>query len=751
MKRIWNNKLTYKFFLSYLAVVLLLFVSFFIYFSTLLKEFYISSLSKTLQQQARVVMRLVPPQTTGTLDAFLREISQDLGARVTVIDEDGTVLGDSDEPSALMENHGSRPEVLDAIGRGTGSSIRFSTTVGYDMLYQAVPQDQNGKKRIMRLALPLRDIDDVVSRLRSALFIGLVLLSTLGLAGAFFFSRRIGARVERMAEFSQEVARGSFPQNFFPDDGSDELHRLERNLNDMSLRIREKIGEIVTEKEKLDSILRCMIEGLLVIDTKGRLVLSNRQARTLFDLPPTRDIRGASFMEVSRHPEMKQLMEEVLANDLTSGTFSKEIFLDEKRWLRINAVSLRNGQEQLIGYVLVFHDITELKRLEAIRTDFVANVSHELRTPLTAIRGYVETLLRTPPSNPKDSEHFLEIVERHADRLTRLTDDLLTLSDLESGRVQLSVEPLEAKYLIQRVLEVFQDRAAKKGVELADFVAAGLARIFGDSDRLQQLLINLVDNALKNTPAGGRVEIHASGWTQSNGSEPRVQLTVVDTGPGIAEKDLPRLTERFYRVDKTRSRELGGTGLGLAIVKHIVQAHRGELKIESQLNRGTTVRVFLPAVAQATKHNVTLFLCTANSCRSQMAEGFARHLAPSGERVYSAGTAPKGIHALAIKVMQEVGIDISAQQSKGLESIPLDEIGRLVTLCGEAAESCPTMPKKVERIHWPLRDPALAQGSQQEIVQVFREVRDEIRDRVEKLLAPGATVPTDAPRKHRAA
>jgi len=222
---------------------------------------------------------------------------------------------------------------------------------------------------------------------------------------------------------------------------------------------------------------------------------------------------------------------------------------------------------------------------------------------------------------------------------------------------------------------------------------------------------------------------------QGNGATAQIEVSVTDTGPGISDKDLPRLTERFYRVDKARSRDLGGTGLGLAIVKHIAQAHKGELIIHSAVNKGTTVRVRLPAApSQGNVNKAILFLCTGNSCRSQMAEGFARELA-NGRQIYSAGTAPKEIHPLAIQVMKEAGVDISAQQSKPLAAIPLDQVKLLITLCGEAAESCPLLPGNVERAHWPLIDPAVAQGDEEQVLRVFRQVRDEIHARVQEIFS----------------
>jgi two-component system phosphate regulon sensor histidine kinase PhoR len=519
-----------------------------------------------------------------------------------VIAADGTVLGDSSEESRRMENHGSRPEVIGAFSKATGTTVRHSTTVGYDMLYAAVLQAEGGSKRIIRVAMPLTEIESVITSLRWTLFLGLLVVSALGLLGAYGFSRHLSRRIKRLVAFSEQAARGDLPQNFFPIRGHDEIHLLEQNLNEMSVKIRDNIDRIMTEKEKADSILRCMIEGVLVLNSKGSVLVINEQAEKMFHIPPGQNIHGASVLEISRHPEMRKILEEVLTFDFPNHRYSKEVELDDERWFRVNAVSLTDHKGTTLGLILVFHDISDIKRFETVRSDFVANVSHELRTPLTAIRGYVETLLHTPPADPKDSQHFLGIIDRHSERLSRLTEDLLTLSDLESGKVQVSRQPVDAGQLIQRVLEVFWDQAAKKNVELSQDVAPGLPPLLGDLDRLQQLFINLVDNAVKYTPAGGRVTIAAIECPANNGTDPRLQITVADTGPGISEKDLPRLTERFYRADKARSRDLGGTGLGLAIVKHIVQAHKGEIKIESVLRKGTTVSVLLPATQPPANH-----------------------------------------------------------------------------------------------------------------------------------------------------
>jgi two-component system phosphate regulon sensor histidine kinase PhoR len=737
MKRLWSNSLVFKFFLTYLAITLLLFAGFYLYSGSLIREFYVSSLGSRMEREARLLGRNLPfVSEVGSLDAGSRRLAADLGARITIIAADGQVLGDSAEPSETMENQGSRPELIDAFSQGTGSATRYSDTAGYDMLYRAFHQGDGQNSRVIVVAVPLNDIETVISSIQRALGVGLLAASALALLFAYVFSQRLSRRIKRIVDFSREVAKGSFPQNFFRRKRQDEIDLLEQHLNEMSVNIRDNIEQVIAEKEKVDSILRCMVEGVLVLDPKGQVLLINEQAAKMFPAGHDRDLRGASIVDLSRHPEMRRTMQEVIAFDFSRGLYSREIELEEGRWFRVNAVSLRSGKRTGLGSILVFHDITEIKRFESVRSDFVANVSHELRTPLTAIRGYVETLLRTPPSDPADTRHFLGIIERHSERLSRLTEDLLTLSDLESGKAQLTRQPLEVGHLVQRVLEVFFDQAARKNIKLKQVVDPGLPPVLGDLDRLQQLFINLVDNAVKYTPVGGQVRVSASSVPDVPDGESRIEISIADTGPGIPEKDLPRITERFYRVDKARSRDLGGTGLGLAIVKHIVQAHKGDLKIESGPQKGTTIRVSLPAAASEESHKTILFLCTGNSCRSQMAEGFARRQVANGTKIYSAGTDPKEIHPLAIEVMKEVGIDISQQESKDISAVPLDKVNLLITLCGDAAESCPTIPTQVERAHWPLPDPALAQGSAAEVLKIFRDVRDEIRARVEKLFAP---------------
>ena len=421
-----------------------------------------------------------------------------------------------------------------------------------------------------------------------------------GLLAAAVWFRRGRNRVNDMVAFCRKASLGTPTDKVLPVRRRDDLGALEESLNELAHTLTGRLQDMTAEREKLQSILSCMMEGVIVLDTNGEVILVNQMAQTMFNLPADSSVRRMSTVEVSRHPEMQALIHEVVEGDSGRNAHRRELTLGDDRWFAVNAARLEHSQQDLLGYVLVFHEVSEVKRLEQIRADFVANVSHEMRTPLTAIQGYAETLLHNPPSDPKLARQFLNVVTRHSERLGRLIDDLLALSDLEMGNANVRMQHVATKALLDRVLELFREQANKKLIRLSADTGTDTPDILGDEDRLQQLLINLVDNALKYTSDRGEVLVRAGFEPDPNGDgPPRVALSVSDTGCGIPERDLPRLTERFYRVDKARSRELGGTGLGLAIVKHITQAHGGYLKIESQPGKGTRVTIYLQCAAGA--------------------------------------------------------------------------------------------------------------------------------------------------------
>jgi two-component system phosphate regulon sensor histidine kinase PhoR len=423
-----------------------------------------------------------------------------------------------------------------------------------------------------------------------ALYLAVAAALPTGLAAAWGLARRWERRLERLARFAAQLEEGT-AMPFLAAERADLLGDVETGLGRMARGVFGTIAALNVERERLEAILRGMVEGVLVIDLAGTVVLMNARARELLGLPIETPWRGRSLVELSRDPGLADVVRELGAG---AAVTSRDVTLEASRglMLQVNAARLRAADDRPFGFVLVLHDVTELRRLEVIRRDFVANVSHELRTPLTAIKGYAETLLGSAGDDRETARRFLAVIDRHSERLGRLIDDLLTLSDLELGRTALRLGTVVVGSVIDDVLQILGAAAHRKGVQIAAEVAPDLPAAHADGDRLRQVLINLVDNGIKYTPPGGRVVVRARGAIGIQAG--MVEIAVQDSGVGVPAQDLPRLTERFFRVDKARSRELGGTGLGLAIVKHIVQAHGGFLQIASAMGQGTTVTTYVP-------------------------------------------------------------------------------------------------------------------------------------------------------------
>lgn len=462
----------------------------------------------------------------------------------------------------------------------------------------------------------------------AALVCGLAALGT-ALRQRTLFRRRLSA----LSAFLS-IPQDRVPPPALPVRKNDLLGTIEYQLSRLFITQSQHLQQLQDEKKELEALLHSMAEGIVVIDPHGNIVRCNPAALHLFGLDPTEDWRGRPFQEFSRHPVLHQLLSAESAEGVTQEI---EVESREPRQLAVSVLRLphsgeygasQESQPTTSGHVLSCHDLTPIKQLESIRADFVANVSHELRTPLTAIKGYAETLLTGALHDPEHATRFLTIIDRHSERLSRLIDDLLTLSNLELGQTELHRKELHIPELVQEAFDVLQEKALRGNITLSQHLPPALPPVRGDRDRLHQVLINLIDNAVKYTPAQGQVtvtaELHSAvesvEFVESiepkdpkdptdpkdakdpkpvldvtgNGAQDWLEIAIADTGCGIPEADIPRLTQRFYRVDKARSRELGGTGLGLAIVKHIVMAHNGALRIESKVNHGTTVRVALP-------------------------------------------------------------------------------------------------------------------------------------------------------------
>lgn len=587
----WKPRLVFYLLLPYLLTVPPLMAVGFVLARRALDAVTIEVAGATALQEARSIAERLPLDLPlEAMEPLCREEMRGSVTRLTVIAADGSVLCDTQADATGMVNHLRRPEVVAALRTGSGIARRVSATVHTGLLYSAVKVESDAGVRIVRVALPTEVLTDSYRRLDATVLVMILFSGVVALLPALYIARRIGRRLDRMVTFSRGVAAHDFSTRL-PTAHADELGALEANMNLMSEHLRTSFLDMHEETERVQGILRAMVEGVVVISPAGTVMLINRHAKTLFGLPPDVELQGQHLIEMCRDPGLQELLRETTTTG--SPQRRREIVLDDAGQCVAVSVSPLGDVEGPSGFVLVFHDITELKRLETIRRDFVANVSHELRTPLTAIRGYAETLRGGALADHARAGQFLEVIERHSERLGRLVDDLLVLSDLELGKTAFEQRSVTLPGLIDDVVDMLGEKAAQGTITIVKDVPGDLPPVQGDGDRLQQVLINLTDNAIKYTPAGGRVTIGAR--VRRKGSTAWVEVAVNDTGVGIPAQDLPRLTERFYRVDKARSRELGGTGLGLAIVKHIVQAHGGQLNISSELNRGTTVRFSIPA------------------------------------------------------------------------------------------------------------------------------------------------------------
>jgi len=572
-----------------------------LYLNHALEEFAVESLEarlasvgSVLHDEARAVLRdgAVPARAR----AFVTWAARPTGARVTLIAPDGRVLGESElgvDDLARIENHRERPEVKAALQGRLGRDLRRSATLEAPLLYVAQPVSEAGRViGVLRLALPLSAVTSSYATLHQVMLAGGVVALAVALGIGLFVAGRVTRPVVEMQSIARQMSEGNFLVRA-PTRSTDEIGTLGRSLNVLAARLRDKIQDLEQEQAKVKAILDGMVEGVIAVDGREHVLLMNERARAILGLGATRGERKP-FLEVIRNAELHEVFRES-RKGAPGAVVRREVSLTAPapRVLQVHAVPLQlAGGER--GLVMVLHDVSELRRLEQVRTEFVANVSHELRTPLTAIHGYLETLLAGALEEPEHARRFLEIVFRHTERLGRLINDLTDLSNIELGKVSLRLAPIRLEDVLESVMAIIEPRAGSGGVALAAEVPSGLPAVRADHDRLAQVLINLVDNAVKYTPRGGTVRVRARAL-----GEELVEVTVADTGIGIPRAELPRITERFYRVDKARSRELGGTGLGLAIVKHLVLAHGGDLVIESELGQGTTVRFTLPAARES--------------------------------------------------------------------------------------------------------------------------------------------------------
>jgi two-component system phosphate regulon sensor histidine kinase PhoR len=536
-----------------------------------------------LMAQARIMALM--PETE--IAAQCRLLAERASARVSLIDAAGRVIADSNRDEISVDNHLNRPEVQEARLKGQGSAVRYSQTLKMDKLYVALPLFEGPRlSGYIRLSRPTLEIAASVDQFRDSILKVLLAVLIFSLILAAVFSARIVSPIREIEAFTDKIRKGDV-SGMLMIGSRDEIGKLASNINVMVAELQEKIRQANDEKWKLRAAFASMAEGVMVLDDRNRIEGLNKGMAEIIGVEYDR-IVGKTPLEVFRNVELQNALHrfwqkgEPVLQEIVMGD-DKPLVLD----VSISAVKNPPGQEPKT--MAVFHDVTRLKGLERMRVDFVANVTHEIKTPLTAIIGFVETLEQGAVEDPVTARKFLQTIRENARRLDRLVDDLLILSNVELGETKLAFEGLSVAEVLEKARLLIQAKADVKNIEIRTDLPASLPLICADRDRAVQILLNILDNAVKFTPEGGRVSITASPDRQDF-----MIIKVSDTGPGIPKSELPRLGERFYRVDKTRSRDLGGTGLGLSIVKHLMKAHSGEMQIDSLPGRGAEVSLKFP-------------------------------------------------------------------------------------------------------------------------------------------------------------
>jgi two-component system phosphate regulon sensor histidine kinase PhoR len=545
----------------------------------------INNLRSQLESEARLVAQASMPgflaSDSSELDTLAKTTGSQIKSRVTIISRDGTVLGDSDHDPKTMENHATRPEVVEALVSDVGASTRYSTTLNQQMLYVAVPVNVDDQvEGIARVALPLAEVEKSVNILIASIVLSMAIATFLVILAAAIIARSAAQPIKQLTQAARRIASGELDQKI-PVLTSDESGQLAKAFNEMSASLKNLVAEISDEKSKLANILSNIADGVIMTDEEGRLLLANQAAESMFNFEEKKAI-GRHLIETVRDYEVDRTLKACL--ETAKEQTAQLDFGPGKRFLRVIAVALMT--DRLTGSLLLFQDLTELKSLQTMRRELVGNISHELRTPLAGIKAIVETLQDGAISNRKATKDFLAKIDNEVDRMMQMVAELTELSRIESGRGDLKPEMVSLNSLVENVIARFKPQAERKSVALSAHLFTALPLVQADQDRIYQVITNLVHNAIKFTPKNGKANI------STDLSENSVLVKVSDTGIGISKEDLPRIFERFYKADKARAGE--GAGLGLAIAKHVVQSHGGNIWAESSEGKGSTFFFTLP-------------------------------------------------------------------------------------------------------------------------------------------------------------
>jgi two-component system phosphate regulon sensor histidine kinase PhoR len=588
-----NLRLLWQIFPSYVVIIMAALVGVTWYFAGTIQNFHLRETENDLEARAALVAAQAAPILLAgdhaKLDVLCKELGERTETRFTVVLPDGVVVGDTLEDPERMENHAGRQEIVGALAGDPATATRISRTVQKRLIYSALPVSVEGRiLGVVRAARGVTGIDaTLVDVYRQVALAGAIALLAAALL-SFFVSRHISRPLEAMRQGAERFAEGRFDKKLAIS-GARELSALGKAMNLMAAQLDDRIKTIMRQRNEQEAVLASMIEGVLALDMEERILHMNQAAADLLNVRPEQ-AQGCRIHEVARKADLQRFVARTLASPVP---VEGEIVLRDgkERFLQAHGTVLRDARKKDIGVLIVLNDVTRLRRLENVRRDFVANVSHELKTPITAIKGSVETILDGAMDEPDAAVNFLKIIAKQADRLNAIIDDLLALSRIEQG-AETNGMPMEIDAVepaLRSALQSCEVAATDKSIHLRLQCAQGLrAKI--NAPLLEQAVVNLVDNAIKYSDPKSEVHIEA-GYHQGE-----VVIQVRDRGCGIAQEHLARLFERFYRVDKARSRRQGGTGLGLAIVKHIVQAHGGTISVNSVLGEGSEFIIHLPVV-----------------------------------------------------------------------------------------------------------------------------------------------------------
>jgi len=584
-----------KIFINIVIVLLLGVIICGILSSRIVEKSMVDRIEESLIIEAGLVRDLVGESlvsNSSDIDMYINKAKQTTSTRITIIDVLGNVIIDTEKDYSAMDNHAGRPEVNVALKGNVGKSIRYSNTLKVDLMYVAQPiLKENIVIGAVRLSKPLYEIKNLINSIYLnvliAAIIGIFVSSLLG----YKMSIQITKPIKEITHTASSIAKGNFDSRINIT-SHDEIGILTNSINDMASKLKETIMSLQDKNMKLEAIMSSLVNGIIAVDSSERVLFINCVAEKLLNITD-RDIVGKHLLQVIRNNSIDNYLKIILKD---KKFFDTEITIDEtdEKILKLYANPIKQtGGNDFEGIIITIQDITELRKLERVRTEFVANVSHELKTPLTSIKGFAETLKTGDIDDKKYAIRFLNIIEDEADRLYRLINDILSLSELEQKKTKSAREEIRVEKTIKEVMSMLKSQSDKKHIELSQNVQEELKNLTGDADKFKQMLINLVDNAIKYTPENGRVRVEAYNLTDKSDRD-KVVIKVADNGIGIPKQHITRLFERFYRVDKARSRKVGGTGLGLAIVKHIVILFNGEIEVDSEEGKGTEFRIILP-------------------------------------------------------------------------------------------------------------------------------------------------------------